>query len=240
MENKILCIKNIDNSSYSLRKVRSYSCRNRRIKSINEQEVRQYWSSIGINYVKKFINFSNIFSNNSSVILEIGFGTGMSLVKSAKKFINKNYLGIEVYYTGVLQCLRSAHSFNLKNLRIINYDAEEVVKHMISDYSINRIQILFPDPWKKNRHKKRRIIKKDFSTLLLKKLEKNGKLYISTDCKDYAENIIAIINNIKGYENLSKKNTFVKKPIDCPTTRFENKSKILGHEVYHILYRKSC
>lgn len=89
--------------------------------------------------------------------VEIGFGMGRSLVLMAKANPERNYVGIEVHVPGIAQCVYEAGMAELKNLRVLDADAIQVLREM-PDNSINCVQLYFPDPWQKKRHFKRRFV----------------------------------------------------------------------------------
>jgi len=237
MDNSFLFTHEVKNNKF-LKKINSFVCRRRKIKEHHKKEIRKYWPLIGIAYKKNFINLNNMFVNACPIVLEIGFGTGISLVETASQKKSNNYLGIEVYFPGILQCARISCSLGLKNLKIIYYDAVEVLKNMIEDFSIERIQVFFPDPWPKNRHKKRRLLNKKFVILLLKKLKRGGDLCICTDYQEYSDDIIKILSSVKNYLNITILRDSCNKLFFCPPTVFEKKSALLGKINYYILCKK--
>lgn len=236
MKNNIL-IPEYNNNGIFLRKIRSFVCRKGRITRSQLNAIQRYWSLIGINFCLKPLNFSSIFNNSSPVVLEIGFGSGRSLVQNAINFPDKNFLGIEVYKSGVGSCLNLAYISKIKNLKIISHDAIEVIEIMILDRTLSTIQIFFPDPWNKNRHKKRRILQSNFLNILSRKLIFNGILHIVTDSKEYAFYILDKIKLINDYKNLSQSNDFVKRPICRLITDFEKKAHIRGDRIFDLMFQ---
>ncbi|MBZ2279915.1 tRNA (guanosine(46)-N7)-methyltransferase TrmB, partial [Buchnera aphidicola] len=81
--------------------------------------IKNYWSLFGIDFQFNEINVSSIFFRSAPLILEIGFGSGRSLVQSAIDHPEKNFIGIEVYKSGIGSCLKNAFFSQLKNLKII-------------------------------------------------------------------------------------------------------------------------
>tara|TARA_Y100000739_G_scaffold166771_1_gene144758 strand:- start:512 stop:1096 length:585 start_codon:yes stop_codon:yes gene_type:complete len=163
------------------------------------------------------------------LIIDIGFGNGELLASMANENNQSNFIGIEVYDAGVGHCLNLIDERKIKNLKIINGDAVEVLRFGIVDASINEINLLFPDPWPKKRHHKRRIINDDFIQLISKKLMLNGLVNISTDWENYAEQIDGLF---------SKRQDFAKKPFSGRgiSTKFEKRGVNLGHEIFDFCY----
>ena len=201
-------------------------------------------------------------------ILEIGFGMGESTAHIAQTRSRDLFLGIEVHDPGVGALLKKIGELQLRNLRLIQHDAVEVLEHMIAEESLDGVHIFFPDPWHKKRHHKRRLIQKDFLTLLVSRLKTGGYIHLATDWQHYAEQMLLVLNQCHDLKNCSKQFTlleaielsnndqeiggivfsydhlakphagYVERPAYRPTTKFENRGLKLGHGVWDLLYRK--
>ncbi|WP_228368074.1 tRNA (guanosine(46)-N7)-methyltransferase TrmB [Buchnera aphidicola] len=220
-----------------MRRVRSFVSRNRKLTQNKRQFLKNYLLKYGIDFSCSYVNFNFIFNNEYPVILEIGFGTGEFLINMARKNLFSNFLGIEVYIPSILSCLRYIHKYNLPNVKVIFYDAVEVISYMISNNSLSEVYILFPDPWPKRRHHKRRIITKELLEVILKKLVFGGYLNIATDCQIYAKSILNIIENIKGYINLSNTGDYVIRSDYRLVTKFEKKGLVLGNKIFNLKFK---
>ena len=119
------------------------------------------------------------------ISLEIGFGTGDILLHNALNFPNNLFVGIEYYKKGIAQLLLNMEKHNLKNIRLFYGDALDYLKLAKTNY-LDEILIMFPDPWPKRRHWKRRIINKDSVNEISRTLKPNGKVLFFTDNKDLA------------------------------------------------------
>ncbi|QCI19065.1 tRNA (guanosine(46)-N7)-methyltransferase TrmB [Buchnera aphidicola] len=219
------------------RQNKSFVCRKGRTTKSQLKSIEKYWPLFGIDYQLKPLNFRCVFKHNYPVVLDIGFGSGNSLVKMATHFCHFNFLGIEVYESGIGSCLRFAYISNLENLKIIHHNAVEVIETMILNHTLSKIQIFFPDPWPKKRHHKRRMIQHDFLENISKKLNYGGILHILTDSKEYAVYILDTIKNINQYLNLSKKNTFIEYPVDYIKTNFSKKADFLGNKIFNLMFQ---
>ena len=95
--------------------------------------------------------WQDIFANNKPIFLEIGFGNGDSLYQMADKNRDINYIGIEVYKSGIASLVSNLVKNPLDNLKIIEFDAKDLLINYIPDNSISCLQVFFPDPWPKKK-----------------------------------------------------------------------------------------
>lgn len=225
-----------DKNGIFLRKNHSFICRSGRITKSQLKSIKKYWPLFGIDFQLIPLNFTSIFCSSSPVILEIGFGSGESLINNAINFPNKNFLGIEVYKSGIGSCLNYIKSYKIDNLKIICYDAVEVIDKMIVNNSLSKIQIFFPDPWPKHRHHKRRMIQASFLKKVLKKLIIGGILHIATDSENYSDYILQTIKYIKNYIKLPKNKFFSELVMLRKATKFEKKAHSLGNKIFDLIF----
>jgi tRNA (guanine-N7-)-methyltransferase len=221
----------LSSKSKSLRTIRSFVRRSGRITVAQKKAWDKYWAVYGINPEAGPLDLSTLFQNNNQrFILEIGFGNGENLVDCAKKDPNSNFIGIEVYPSGIGQCLINANKYDLKNLRLLCNDAVDVFNKQIANESLDVISIFFPDPWPKKRHHKRRLISEDFIVLIKSKLRQNGLVHICTDWADYGRDISALFESMKEFKPLEK---FPKRL----HTKFEKKGLASGHSIYEFAFQ---
>lgn len=221
----------LSSKSKSLRTIRSFVRRSGRITVAQKKAWDKYWAVYGINPEAGLLDLSTLFQNNNQrFVLEIGFGNGENLVDCAKKDPNSNFIGIEVYPSGIGQCLINANKYDLKNLRLLCNDAVDVFNKQIANESLDVINIFFPDPWPKKRHHKRRLISEDFIVLIKSKLRQNGLVHICTDWADYGRDISALFESMKEFKPLEK---FPKRL----HTKFEKKGLASGHSIYEFAFQ---
>lgn len=219
------------------RPIRSYILRQGRITAAQTKAIQDNFQKHAVNFENKIINFSDIFKNkNSDLILEIGFGMGTSTAEIAKSNLNKNYVAIEVHSPGVGNLLKLIQEGDIRNLKIIQHDAVEVLNVMIKNDSLDGIHIFFPDPWPKKRHHKRRLIQSNLLKLIAQKIKKSGYLHIATDWEDYALWIIDLLDKEDSLEKTS--DDFFKKPDYRPLTKYENRGIKLGYRVWDMIYSR--
>jgi tRNA (guanine-N7-)-methyltransferase len=119
------------------------------------------------------------------VWLEIGFGGGEHLAAQAARHPDVLAIGVEPFLNGVASALRHVDEAGLTNVRIVQGDARDIVGRL-PDASLSRVFILFPDPWPKTRHHKRRLMQPDFITDLARAARPGARLGFATDWRDYA------------------------------------------------------
>ena len=134
--------------------------------------------------------------------------------------------------------LLAAEAAALTNLRLICHDAVEVLERQLAPQSLDEVWVLFPDPWPKKKHHKRRLIDPAFAALLSVKLRPGGVLCLATDWQDYAEQMLAVCNADAHLVSLSHDLTYVARPAFRPPTRFERRGARLGHGVWDLAYAK--
>ncbi len=120
------------------------------------------------------------------VWLEIGFGGGEHLAAQAERGPQNLYLGAEPFLNGVASVLRHIDERGLTNVRLLNGDARTLMAGL-PDASLDRLIILFPDPWPKARHHKRRLVQDDFVADAARLLKAGARLRFATDWADYAD-----------------------------------------------------
>ncbi|XRY30728.1 MAG: tRNA (guanosine(46)-N7)-methyltransferase TrmB [Buchnera aphidicola (Tetraneura akinire)] len=214
------------------------SCRYR-ISLLQKKAIEKYYPLFGLKYQKIYVDWLKIFGRLKPIILEIGFGNGESLINSAIEHPNKNFLGIELYLPGIGNILKKINYLNLKNIRIIYFNALDVLFDMIKDYELSEIRLFFPDPWPKRKHHKRRIVQEKFLKIVHKKLDVGGILYIITDCENYFFKILQNVKLLDCYIDLSKSRNYVSDSSSRRVlTKFEKKGIKKGNKIFHLVFCK--
>jgi len=219
------------------RKIRSFVRREGRLSPGLKQNVHQYWDAYGIK-VEGYVDFAKIFGNLNPCILEIGFGKGQSLLSMAQAEPDYNFIGIEVYQTGVAHLLQGIAQLGLTNLRVACLDSMEFLQNAVNNNSLHKIQLFFPDPWPKKRHGKRRLVKEPFIALIAQKLSPQGIFHMATDWQPYATEAMAFFENSHSFQNMEAPYCFAPRPHDRPLTPFELRGMRLGHSIYDLLYKR--
>jgi len=185
------------------------------------------------NHKKDFlVNFEEIKSiKNKNFILEIGFGLGENLLFQATNFPEDYFIGIDPFINGVANVVQKAKEFNLKNIYIIDTPVQKVIDNF-SDNFFSKIFILFPDPWMKNRQKKRRLLNSSFLEKVLKKMKVGSTLIFGTDDHDYFKQVSKEISALKEKLDIFEYSLTNKHQIT--DTKYSNKANKLKKTLYFL------
>lgn len=220
----------------TVRKIRTYVLRAGRMTDAQKRDYMIHCARWCVPFQESLLNVTDLFGNTGPTVIEIGFGMGQATSRIALDNPDKNYIGIEVHRAGVGRLLGDIERLTLKNLRIIEYDALETIETMIPDDSVSAFHIFFPDPWPKKRHHKRRLIQRQRTDLLAKKLAPGGYLYMVTDWEPYGEDAYTELSATATLTNRFEK--FAPKQLWRPETRFEEKGKKANHEIFELMFEK--
>ena len=183
------------------------------------------------------IDPAKLLPEQASHVLEIGFGGGEHLAGQAAANPDIGYIGIEPFLNGVAKALTYREEKGLQNLRLHRGDAREVLPSF-KTASLERVFLLFPDPWHKKKHNKRRIVQPEFVQLVREKLTTNGLFHMATDWEHYAEQMLEVMEEAPGFENAVGEQQYAERPDYRPLTKFEKRGERLGHGVWDLLYSK--
>ena len=207
-----------------------------RVSSAQQRACETLLPRYGVTFSAARLDLEQLFGRAAPKILEIGFGMGESTAAIAAAQPENDYLGIEVHTPGVGNLLKLIDAQALPNVRIIQHDAVEVLRHMIAPQSLDGIHIFFPDPWPKKRHHKRRLIQPPLVELLTEKLKPGAYLHAATDWHEYAEQILMVFSAAPVLKNTAAE--YAPRPAYRPQTKFETRGLRLGHGVWDIVFQR--
>ncbi len=220
------------------RSIRSFVTRAGRITAAQQRALGELWPRYGIEHDSKQLELSVSFGREAPRTLEIGFGNGENLAALAHAHPQRDYLGIEVHRPGVGRLLLALEQGGLANVRVICHDAVEVLERQIAPASLAEVLVLFPDPWPKKRHHKRRLIQAPFVALIARALAPGGTLRLATDWQPYALEMLTLLAASAEFVNLAPGGGFSERPAERTPTRFERRGTRLGHEVWDLAFRR--
>ncbi len=217
--------------------IRSYVLRQGYISSAQRRCLETLLPVYGVPYLLQPLDLNCIFGRSATKILEIGFGMGETTAAIAQAHPQNDYLAIDVHAPGVGSLLKQIQELGLKNVRVIQHDAVEVLRDMLADSALDGVHIFFPDPWHKTRHNKRRLIQIGLVKQLVTKLKQGGYIHVATDWQSYAEQILSLL---VGEETLSNTAVgYAPRPPYRPLTKFEKRGLRLGHGVWDVVFKRN-
>lgn len=165
-----------------------------------------------------------------TVFVEIGFGNGEVIAHIARQNPAWQCLGIDVYRPGIGALVNRCKRAELRNVRIVEEEATTVLE-LIPDDKIDLLYVLFPDPWPKQRHHRRRLINVEFAALVHRKISATGIVYIATDAGDYAQQIQSSMSD--SFYGIDIKHI---EPI--PQSRYRLKALEAGQSIWDFAYSR--
>ncbi len=218
----------------NLRAVRSFVRRAGRQTPAQHRALIELWPRYGVAGETGLIDFAMLFGRSAPITIEIGFGNGDHLAARALAEPERNFLGVEVHRPGIGRLLRAAAAANLANLRVVEQDAVLLLRGRIATDALDEVQILFPDPWPKKRHHKRRLIQPDFALLVASRLRHGGHLHVATDWEPYAQQMRVVLDDCPLLATATDLRL-----VERAMTRFEQRGLRLGHRVCDLAYERS-
>lgn len=220
-------------------RLRSFVRRDGRRTVAQERAQADLWPRFGLEISNGLVDMQASFARQAPRYLEIGFGSGVSLLAIAKEQPDKDFIGVETHKPGIGALFLGIQTDALTNLRVFYGDVIDVLEKCIPDNSLDGVQIFFPDPWQKRRHHARRLIQPEFVKLIVQKLKMNGTLHLATDWEDYSRHMMIVVSEEKQLMNLAGPNQFAdRSPYRPILTKFERRAEREGRDVWDLQLQK--
>ncbi len=179
------------------------------------------------NCIDRFrIDIINDVNKNRKNILDVGSGNGDNAILLSKKNPDSKIFTCEIYKDGNINLSQNIEKNNISNILLFEGNVLEFMDQLSDKFVFDEIWILFPDPWPKARHHKRRLINRDFFKKIYVYLKNTGKVLIATDSDSYKEEIIKLIyefQNMYLWKN-QKYSLWNYGALDLPRTKFYQKA----------------
>ena len=205
---------------------------NNQLKKLSIPSVSQYF-----NPDRKHIEVSDLFHNLASVNLEIGFGGGEHLVYQAKRNPNIGFIGCEPYINAVAMLAGKLSQLDLENVRIYPGDVRDLFD-VLPDDSIGNVFLLYPDPWPKKRHHRRRFVTSEYLIDLNRVMKTGAVLRIATDIPDYVRQSLQEVMKHNFSWMASDALDWRECWSDWISTRYEKKALVEGRKPYYLTFEK--
>lgn len=211
----------------------------RPLKENQREALAKLWPEVALDLpVNDMIDPAKLFTALlEDLWVEIGFGGGEHLAAQAARHPQVGFIGCEPFVNGVASLVTYIQENSLKNIRIVKDDARLLIARL-PDQSVGRIFVLFPDPWPKRRHNKRRIIQQDTVSTFARILKPGGLLIMATDDADYAQWMQDILVEHPAFDlRLDGGTSIYERPENWPITRYEKKGIADGRMPVYLEYQ---
>lgn len=183
------------------------------------------------------LDLTGLFDGKRDIWLEVGFGAGEHLVWQASQHPDVGLIGCEPFINGLAKCLAHIERAGVTNIRLFDDDAR-LVMNALPERSLGRVFILFPDPWPKTRHHKRRFVQRANLDALAPLMKPGAELRLATDDPSYLPWMVEHACRHPAFEWLAERPTdWRTRPADWPATRYETK-RIAGTPAFLRLRRR--
>jgi tRNA (guanine-N7-)-methyltransferase len=184
------------------------------------------------------VDTTALFPDAREVWMEIGFGGGEHLAAQAANHPEIGFLGCEPFDKGVAKLLRSVREEQLTNIRVFMDDARLLLGRL-PEASLGRVFILFPDPWPKARHHKRRLVQPALIPLLARAIRPGGELRLASDHADYVTWMLEVMQQQDAFAwTANGPEDFLTPPADWVPTRYQEKTEAQGRQPTFLMYRR--
>lgn len=175
------------------------------------------------------MDLAGLFGRRAPLALEIGCGNGEALCALARAHPEQDFLGAEVYPPGVGHLLGEIDRLGLGNVRVARADARAVLGALPTG-ALDAVYILFPDPWPKKRHHKRRLVDDALAAELARCLKNGGTVRLATDAPDYAAQMRDVLSR--------RDELAATDPLARPETKYERRARRLGNAVTELAFER--
>ncbi len=170
--------------------------------------------------------------------LEIGFGGGEHLIHRAIRNPRVGFIGVEPFVNGQAGLVEKIEEQDVKNVRVLDFEVAPLLEWLPAS-SLARVIVLYPDPWPKRRHQKRRLISAKTLVKLAKLMRPGAELWLATDIAGYAVSSLAAILSSDDFEWIADGPEDWRRPFpDWPGTRYEAKAMAAGRRPVYLVFRR--
>ena len=179
-----------------------------------------------------------VFGNANPLVLEIGCGTGDFVVKTAEDQPGLNFIAIDYYNKGCYKSCRRIERHGVTNVRVLREEARQFITERIAPASLAAVHINCPDPWPKKRHRKRRLVNRQFVEFLLPYLAPGGDFFFATDFDDYGLDVAGFMPQVPGMTNVLSPDLYLYELEGYHLSRYMEKFMAEGKKIHFVHYQK--
>ena len=191
------------------------------------------------NPTREPLDLVKLFGDDRPVWLEIGFGGGEHLLHMAQTYPQVGIIGCEPYVNGVAMLVPRIAETGVTNARVHMGDARDMLD-VIPAASLDKAFLLYPDPWPKSRHHRRRFVEPENINQLARALKPGAEFRVATDIEDYVRHTLEHMTSRHDFEWLAENAEDWRKPwADWHRTRYEAKAIREGRTPHYLTFRRT-
>lgn len=183
-------------------------------------------------------DWQQVFGNHNPVALEIGSGMGDFVAQMAVLHPDWNFIAIDYYNKGCLKTCKRIDKAGLDNVRVVRDEARAFLERCITPKSLRAVIINCPDPWPKQRHRKRRLVNGDFVNFLAGFMRPGADFYFATDFDDYGLDVAELMPQADAFVNVLAPDFYRHELEGYPLSKYMLKFMGEGKRIYFVHYRK--
>jgi tRNA (guanine-N7-)-methyltransferase len=180
-----------------------------------------------------------LFGSDRPLALEIGCGIGDFIAKTAIDRPELNIIALDYYNKGCDSTCRRLDRLGIANVRVVRIEARQFITERLEKNSLAAVYINCPDPWPKKRHRKRRLVSRQFVELLLDYLAPGGSLYFATDFDDYGLDVANFMPDIPGFSNCLAPDLYRHELAEYHLSKYMQKFMAEGKRIYFVHYTRN-
>lgn len=184
-------------------------------------------------------DWATVFGNDRPLALEIGCGIGDFMVKTAVDKPETNFIAIDYYNKGCYKTCRRIDLHGLTNVRVLREEARQFIAERIVKGTLSAVYINCPDPWPKKKHRKRRLVGRQFMEFIRDYLAPGADFYFATDFDDYGIDVAGMLPGVEWLENRLAPDLYVHDLPGYHLSKYMLKFMAEGKRIYFVHYRKS-
>ena len=184
------------------------------------------------------VEWSELFGNDNPVALEIGCGIGDFIASTACDRPDWNFIAIDFYNKGCWKTCRRIDRAGLINVRVLRVEARQFITEWIPRGFLSAVYINCPDPWPKKKHRKRRLLNRQFLEFLRNYLAPGADFYFATDFDDYGTDVAGMLAGIEGFANQLAPDLYRHELTGYNLSKYMQKFMMMGKSIYFVHYRR--
>ncbi len=181
---------------------------------------------------------ASVYGRTAPLTVEIGSGQGHAIIAAATSRPETDFLAVEVFRAGLARTMLDADKAGVRNLRLVEANAPEVLSTLLPEAAASEVWIFFPDPWHKKRHTKRRLVRPGFPETAARALADGGMLRLATDWEDYALQMREVLDASAEFERAFE-GQWAERFDGRVMTAFERKGITKGRDIRDLAYRRA-